>query len=58
MILATPFKKIYLKKLEYRASLVAQWLRICLSMQGSQVQSLLWEDTTCCRATESVHRNY
>ena len=37
---------------------MAQWLRICLSLQGSQVQSLLWEDTTCCRATESVHHNY
>ena len=28
-------------------SLVAQWLRICLPMQGTQVWSLVWEDPTC-----------
>ena len=27
-----------------RASLVAQWLRIRLPMQGTLVQSLVWED--------------
>ena len=27
------------------ASLVVQWLRICLARQGTQVQSLVWEDT-------------
>ena len=26
---------------------VAQWLRICLPMQGTQVQFLVWEDPTC-----------
>ena len=31
------------KKVTWGASLVAQWLRICLPMQGTQVQSLLWE---------------
>ena len=25
-----------------RASLVAQWLRICLPMQGTRVQALVW----------------
>ena len=30
-----------------RASLLVQWLRICLAMQGTQVQSLVWEDPTC-----------
>ena len=29
-------------------SLVVQWLRICLPMQGTRVQSLVWEDSTCC----------
>ena len=29
------------------ASLVAQWLRICLPMQGTRVQALVWEDPTC-----------
>ena len=32
--------------------MVVLWLRICLAMQGTQVQSLVWEDLTCCRATE------
>ena len=30
-----------------RASLVAQWLRICLLMQGTWVRALVWEDPTC-----------
>ena len=32
-------------------SLVAQWLRICLTMQGTWVRALVWEDPTCRRAT-------
>ena len=36
----------------FRASLLAQWLRICLVMQGTWVQSLVWEDPTCCTATK------
>ena len=39
-------------------SLVAQWLRSCLPMQGTQVQALVWEDSTCRRATEPVRHNY
>ena len=27
------------------ASLVAQWLRICLPMQGTRVRALVWEDS-------------
>ena len=45
-------------KLANRASLVAQWLRICLPMQGTQVRSLVQEDPTCCGATKSVSHNY
>ena len=41
-----------------RASLVAQWLRICLSMQGTQVRALVWEDLTCRGATGTVSHNY
>ena len=26
---------------------MAQWLRICLPMQGTQVRALVWEDPTC-----------
>ena len=40
------------------ASLVAQWLRICLLMQRTRVQALIWEDPTCCGATGSVSHNY
>ena len=35
------------KKVYYRASLVVQWLRICLAMQGTLVQSLVQEDPIC-----------
>ena len=40
------------------ASLVAQWLRICLPMQGTRVQALVWEDPTCRGATRPVSHNY
>ena len=40
------------------ASLVAPWWRICLPMQETQVWSLIWEDSTCCRATKPVPHNY
>ena len=42
----------------YRASLVAQWLRICLLMQGTPVRALVWEDPTCRGATRPVSHNY
>ena len=35
-------------------SLVVQWLRICLPMQGTRVRALVREDATCRRATKSV----
>ena len=34
--------------------LMVQWSRIRLPMQGTWVQSLVWEDSTCCGATKSV----
>ena len=37
----------------YWASLVAQWLRIRLPMQGARVRTLGLEDPTCCRATKA-----
>ena len=40
------------------ASLVAQWLRICLPMQGTWVRALVWEDPTCRRAARPVSHNY
>ena len=41
-----------------RESLAAQWLRICLPMQGTRVRALVWEDPTCCGATGPVSHNY
>ena len=35
-------------------SLVAQWIRIHLPMQGTWVQSLVQEDSTCHKATKPV----
>ena len=41
-----------------RTFLVVQWLRICLPMQGTQVQSLVREDSTCHRAIKPMYHNY
>ena len=39
------------------ASLVAQWLRVCLPMQGTRVRALIWEDPACRGAAGPVSRN-
>ena len=39
-------------------SLVVQWLRIHLPMQGTRAQALVQEDPTCHGATKPVHHNY
>ena len=48
-------KQVFL--LKYFA-LVAQWLRIHLPMQETQVQSLVWVDPTCREETKLVCYNY
>ena len=40
------------------SSLVAQWLRLRLPMQGTQVRALVQEDPTCRGATKPVRHNY
>ena len=40
------------------ASLVAQWLGVCLLMQGTRVRALVWEDPTCRGATGPVSHDY
>ena len=45
-------------KNDFWASLVAQWLRVCLPMQGTRVRALVWEDPTCRGATRPVSHNY
>ena len=52
------FSKIQLRFKSSGASLVAQWLRICLPVQGTQVQALVWEDPTGRGATKPVRHNY
>ena len=42
----------------FRASLVAQWLRICLPMHGTRVRALVWEDPTCHGATRPMSHSY
>ena len=41
-----------------RTSLVVQWLRIDIAMQGTWVGSLVQEDSTCCGMTKPLHHNY
>ena len=50
--------KMLLKETKDWPSLVAQWLRICLPMQGTRVQALVREDPTCCGATKPMRHNY
>ena len=52
------FLSVHSLRMTYRASLVAQWLRICLLMQGTRVRALVWKDPTCRRATGPVSHNY
>ena len=40
------------------ASLVAQWLRLRLPVQGTAVRALVREDPTCRGATKSMSHNY
>ena len=46
------------KKPKVGTSLVVQWLRNHLSMQGTRVQALVQEDPTCHRATKAMRHNY
>ena len=50
--------KLFVKNVDSRASLVAQWLRVCLPMQGTWVRALVREDPTCRGATGPRHHSY
>ena len=50
-------RNFYHLKKKNRASLVVQWLRICLLMQGTRVRALVWEDPTCHGAAGPVSHN-
>ena len=49
---------IYTGDLIVGTSLVIQWLRICLPMQGTWVPSLIQEDPTCHGASKPMNQNY
>ena len=46
------------KKKWFWASLVAQWLRISLPMQGTCVRALVQEDPTCHGTTKPMRHDY
>ena len=50
--------RLILIKYKAGTSLVVQWIRICLPMQGTGVRSLVQEDSTCHRASKPVPHNY
>ena len=49
---------LHSKGLKSGTSLVGQWLRIHLPMQGTWVPPPAREDYLCCEATKPVHPNY
>ena len=51
-------KQVYKNTNKCRASLVAQWLRIRLPMQGTRVWGLVREDPICHGATKPMCHNY
>ena len=46
------------RNISTRTSLVVQWLRICLPIQGTRVWSLVLEDPACHRAAKPAHHSY
>ena len=50
--------ELYIFKKLIGTSLVAQWLRVHLPMQGTRVRALVWVDPTCHGATKPVSHNY
>ena len=49
---------LHSKGFKSRASLVGQWLRTHLPVQGTWVPAPLREDDMCCEAPAPVHHNY
>ena len=52
------YKNGYHQKDKRGTSLVLQWLRIHLPVQGTRVRALVQEEHTCRRATKPVCHNY
>ena len=58
LAIMTFYSPNFLNQKAFRASLVAQWLRIRLPMQGTRVRSLVREDPACRGSTRPVCHNY
>ena len=56
--LTTDQSKQIIINLTIGTSLVAQWLRICLPVQGTWVRALVREDPTCHGAAKPMCHNY
>ena len=41
----------------HQTPLVVQGIKVHLPVRGTQVQSLVWEDSTCCEATKPIFHN-
>ena len=52
------FEDDHSSKCKSWASLVAQWLRVRLPMQGTRVQALVWEDPACHGMAGPMCHNY
>ena len=57
-MLVRPHVDVLLNSSNWGTFLIVQWIRIFLPMQRTRVQSLVWEDLTCLRATKHMHHNY
>ena len=57
-VLIYNFNFFFLFKNQAWTSLVAQWLRIRLPMQGTRVRALVQEDPTCRGVAKPVRHNY
>lgn len=51
-------KSLVFKNHQSKTSLMVQWVRIHLPLQGTQDQYLVWEDSTCRTAAKPACYNY
>ena len=58
LVVRVPMELFEKQRKREKASLVGQWLRPHLLMQGTRAPSLVWGDSTCLGAAEPVGNNY
>ena len=57
LIVEIILQRVHISNHHVGASLVAQWLRVCLLVQGTRVRALVWEDPACRGAAGPVGHN-